>query len=86
MKGKHFVFMSEPDEGGATLNWVYEGNDVVREKVTGRDLYGGSKEIVEFDVQAKCHLMCNDKPKVNSTDRTAPGDRLKVIDFPKQVR
>jgi hypothetical protein len=39
--------------------------------------------MVEFDVQAKCHLACNDKPKVNTNDG-GTWRRLKVIDFPSK--
>jgi len=80
MKGKRFVFMSEPDEG-EPLSTGFMKEMTSSEKVTGRDLFAGSKEMVEFDVQAKCHLACNDKPKVNSNDG-GTWRRLKVIDFP----
>jgi P4 family phage/plasmid primase-like protien len=80
MKGKRFVFMSEPDEG-EPLSTGFLKELTSSEKVTGRDLFKGSKEMVEFDVQAKCHLACNDKPKVNTTDG-GTWRRLKVIDFP----
>jgi P4 family phage/plasmid primase-like protien len=80
MKGKRFVFMSEPDEG-EPLSTGFMKEMTSSEKVTGRDLFAGSKDIVEFDVQAKCHLACNDKPKVNSSDG-GTWRRLKVIDFP----
>lgn len=80
MRGKRFVFMSEPDEG-EPLSTGFMKEMTSSEKVTGRDLFAGSKDIVEFDVQAKCHLACNDKPKVNSNDG-GTWRRLKVIDFP----
>jgi P4 family phage/plasmid primase-like protien len=80
MKGKRFVFMSEPDEG-EPLSTGFMKEMTSSEKVTGRDLFAGSKDIVEFDVQAKCHLACNDKPKVNTNDG-GTWRRLKVIDFP----
>ena len=80
MKGKRFVFMSEPDEG-EPLSTGFMKELTSSEKVTCRDLFAGSKEMVEFDVQAKCHLACNDKPKVNTTDG-GTWRRLKVIDFP----
>jgi P4 family phage/plasmid primase-like protien len=79
MKGKRFVFMSEPDEG-EPLSTGFMKELTSSEKVTGRDLFKGSKEMVEFDVQAKCHLACNDKPKVNSADG-GTWRRLKVIEF-----
>lgn len=80
MKGKRFVMMSEPDEG-EPLSTGFMKEITSSEKVTGRDLFAGSKEMVEFDVQAKCHLACNDKPKVNTSDG-GTWRRLKVIDFP----
>jgi P4 family phage/plasmid primase-like protien len=79
MRGKRFVFMSEPDEG-EPLSTGFMKELTSSEKVTGRDLFKGSKEMVEFDVQAKCHLACNDKPKVNSNDG-GTWRRLKVIEF-----
>jgi phage/plasmid-associated DNA primase len=80
MKGKRFVFMSEPDEG-EPLSTGFMKEMTSSEKVTGRDLFKGSNDMVEFDVQAKCHLACNDKPKVNSNDG-GTWRRIKVIDFP----
>jgi P4 family phage/plasmid primase-like protien len=80
MKGKRFVMMSEPDEG-EPLSTGFMKEITSSEKVTGRDLFANSKEMVEFDVQAKCHLACNDKPKVNTSDG-GTWRRLKVIDFP----
>lgn len=80
MKGKRFVFMSEPDEG-EPLSTGFMKEMTSSEKVTGRDLFKGAGDMVEFDVQAKCHLACNDKPKVNSNDG-GTWRRLKVIDFP----
>ena len=80
MKGKRFVMMSEPDEG-EPLSTGFMKEITSSEKVTGRDLFAGSKDIVEFDVQAKCHLACNEKPKVNTNDG-GTWRRLKVIDFP----
>jgi P4 family phage/plasmid primase-like protien len=82
MKGKRFVMMSEPDEGEA-LSSGFMKEITSSEKISGRDLYAGSKQMVEFDVQAKCHLACNDKPKVNTNDG-GTWRRLKVIDFPSK--
>jgi P4 family phage/plasmid primase-like protien len=79
MKGKRFVFMSEPDEG-EPLSTGFMKELTSSEKVTCRDLFKGSSEMVEFEVQAKCHLACNDKPKVNSNDG-GTWRRLKVIEF-----
>ena len=82
MKGRRFVMMSEPDEG-EPLSTGFMKEITSSEKVSARDLYAGSKQMVEFDVQAKCHLACNDKPKVNTTDG-GTWRRLKVIDFPNK--
>ncbi len=82
MKGKRFVMMSEPDEG-EPLSSGFMKELTSSEKVSGRDLFQGSKQMVEFDVQAKIHLACNDKPKVNTTDG-GTWRRLKVIDFPNK--
>ncbi len=82
MKGKRFVMMSEPDEG-EPLSTGFMKELTSSEKVSGRDLFQGSKQMVEFDVQAKIHLACNDKPKVNTTDN-GTWRRLKVIDFPNK--
>lgn len=82
MKGKRFVMMSEPDEGEPLSTGVLKeltGN----EKITCRDLFAGSKNMIEFDVQAKFHLACNDKPNVN-TDDGGTWRRLKVIHFPSK--
>ena len=82
MKGRRFVTMSEPDEG-EPLSTGFMKEITSSEKVIARDLFAGSKQMVEFDVQAKCHLQCNDKPKVNTTDG-GTWRRLKVIDFPSK--
>jgi len=82
MKGRRFVMMSEPDEG-EPLSTGFMKEITSSEKVSARDLYAGSKQMVEFDVQAKCHLACNEKPKVNTTDG-GTWRRLKVIDFPNK--
>ena len=82
MKGRRFVMMSEPDEG-EPLSTGFMKEITSSEKVSARDLYAGSKQMVEFDVQAKCHLACNDKPKVNTTDG-GTWRRLKVVDFPNK--
>ena len=80
MKGRRFVMMSEPDED-TPLSTGFMKEITSSEKVSARDLFQGSKQMVEFDVQAKCHLACNDKPKVNTTDG-GTWRRLKVVDFP----
>ena len=80
MKGRRFVMMSEPDEG-EPLSTGFMKEITSSEKVSARDLFAGSKQMVEFEVQAKCHLACNDKPKVNTTDG-GTWRRLKVVHFP----
>lgn len=82
MKGKRFVMMSEPDEGDPLSTGILKELTSC-EKVTGRDLFAGSKHIIEFDVQAKFHLACNEKPPVNTTDG-GTWRRLKVVHFPSK--
>jgi P4 family phage/plasmid primase-like protien len=82
MKGKRFVMMSEPDEG-EPLSTGFMKELTSSEKVSGRDLFQGSKQMVEFDIQAKIHLACNEKPKINTTDG-GTWRRLKVVDFPNK--
>lgn len=82
MKGRRFVMMSEPDED-TPLSTGFMKEITSSEKVSARDLFQGSKQMVEFDVQAKCHLACNEKPKVNTIDG-GTWRRLRVIDFPNK--
>ena len=82
MKGKRFVMMSEPDEGDPLSTGILKELTSC-EKVSGRDLFAGSKHIIEFDVQAKFHLACNEKPPVNTTDG-GTWRRLKVVHFPSK--
>jgi P4 family phage/plasmid primase-like protien len=82
MKGKRFVMMSEPDEG-EPLSSGFLKELTSSEKVLGRDLFQGSKQMVEFDIQAKLHLACNEKPKVTTNDN-GTWRRLKVVDFPNK--
>ena len=82
MRGRRFVMMSEPDEGEPLSTGVLK-ELTSAEKITCRDLFAGSKHMVEFDVQAKFHLACNDKPTVNSNDG-GTWRRLKVIHFPSK--
>lgn len=82
MKGRRFVMMSEPDQED-TLSEGFLKEITGSEKMTVRDLYGGSKQMLELDVQAKFYMACNVKPRVNdTTDGT--WRRLKVIDFPSK--
>jgi hypothetical protein len=39
--------------------------------------------MIDFEIQARFHLACNDKPKVNATDG-GTWRRLVVIDFPRK--
>lgn len=76
LKGRRMVTMQEPDEAVALntglMKLVSSG-----EKMYARDLF---KSGVEFEVQAKFHLACNDKPKINTTDG-GTWRRLVVINF-----
>lgn len=82
MRGRRFVFMSEPDEGEPLSTGVLK-ELTSAEKITCRDLFAGSKQMIEFDVHAKFHLACNDKPTVNTTDG-GTWRRLKVVHFPSK--
>jgi P4 family phage/plasmid primase-like protien len=76
LKGRRLVSMQEPDEAVALnsglMKLVSSG-----EKMYARDLF---KSGCEFEVQAKFHLACNDKPKINTTDG-GTWRRLVVINF-----
>ena len=76
LKGRRFVTMQEPDESIA-LNTGLMKEITSGEKMYARDLF---KSGTEFEVQAKFHLACNDKPKVNTTDG-GTWRRLVVINF-----
>jgi P4 family phage/plasmid primase-like protien len=80
MKGRRFVTMQEPDEQ-VPLNTGLMKELASCEKITARDLYAGSKQMIDFDIQARFHLACNEKPKVNTTDG-GTWRRLVVINFP----
>jgi P4 family phage/plasmid primase-like protien len=82
MRGRRFVTMSEPDEGeplASALLKFLTGSD----KITVRDLYAGSKQMIEFEVMCKFFLSCNEKPPVRTTDG-GTWRRIKVIDFPNK--
>jgi P4 family phage/plasmid primase-like protien len=82
MRGRRFVTMSEPDEGeplASALLKFLTGSD----KVTVRDLYAGSKQMVEFEIMCKFFLSCNEKPPVRTVDG-GTWRRIKVIDFPNK--
>jgi P4 family phage/plasmid primase-like protien len=76
LKGRRFVTMQEPDERIA-LNTGLMKEICSCEKMYARDLF---KSGTEFEVQAKFHLACNDKPEINSTDG-GTWRRLMVINF-----
>jgi P4 family phage/plasmid primase-like protien len=82
MKGRRFVTMSEPDEG-EPLSTGFLKEITGSEKVSCRDLYAGSKQMVEFDVMAKFFLSCNEKPPVKTVDG-GTWRRIKVVDFPSK--
>ena len=82
MKGRRFVTMQEPDEE-VPLNTGLMKELASCEKITCRDLYQGSKQMIDFDIQARFHLACNEKPKINATDG-GTWRRLCVIDFPSK--
>jgi P4 family phage/plasmid primase-like protien len=76
LKGRRFVTMQEPDEAIA-LNTGLMKEITSGEKMYARDLF---KSGTEFEVQAKFHLACNEKPKINTTDG-GTWRRLVVINF-----
>ncbi|NBR60839.1 MAG: hypothetical protein EBT86_04155 [Actinobacteria bacterium] len=67
LKGRRFVSMQEPDEA-VPLNTGLMKELTSSEKILARDLYSGSKSMVEFELQCKIHLACNEKPKINTND------------------
>lgn len=76
LKGRRFVTMQEPDERIA-LNTGLMKEISSGEKMYARDLF---KSGGEFEVLAKFHLACNEKPKINTTDG-GTWRRLVVINF-----
>jgi len=76
LKGRRFITMQEPDEAIA-LNTGLMKEITSCEKVYARDLF---KSGSEFEIQAKFHLACNEKPKINTTDG-GTWRRLVVINF-----
>ena len=79
LKGRRFVTMQEPDES-VPLNTGFMKELTSNEKIIARDLYAGSKSMIEFELQAKLHLACNDKPKINTNDQ-GTWRRFVVINF-----
>lgn len=67
LKGRRFVSMQEPDEA-VPLNTGLMKELTSSEKILARDLYSGSKQMIEFELQCKIHLACNEKPKINTND------------------
>ena len=82
LKGRRFVSMQEPDEA-VPLNTGLMKELTSSEKLLARDLYAGSKSMIEFELQCKLHLACNDKPKINSNDG-GTRRRFVVINFPSK--
>lgn len=68
LRGKRWVTMAEPDEGECTLNMGTIKDYTGGEKIQARDLFSKASEILEFLLQCKFNLSCNDLPKVVSTD------------------
>jgi P4 family phage/plasmid primase-like protien len=76
LKGRRFVTMQEPDEKIA-LNTGLMKEISSCEKMYARDLF---KSGCEFEVQAKFHLACNEKPEINTTDG-GTWRRLVVVNY-----
>lgn len=76
LRGRRFVTMQEPDERIA-LNTGLMKEISSGEKMYARDLF---KSGGEFEVLAKFHLACNEKPKINTMDGGS-WRRLVVIAF-----
>ena len=82
IKGRRFVTMQEPDEQ-VPLNTGLMKELASSEKITARDLYSGSKQMIDFELQARFNLACNEKPKINTTDG-GTWRRLVVVGFPNK--
>jgi phage/plasmid-associated DNA primase len=82
MKGKRFVTMQEPEEGANIKTGLMKELSSC-EKITARDLFAGSKEMIDIEIQAKYHVSCNNKPKVDTQDG-GTWRRLLVVDFPNK--
>jgi len=79
MKGRRFGVFQETDDGEKmNIGIVKEltGGD----KILVRDLYKGSKQMLEFKQQMKYFLTCNQLPMVPSND-DGIWRRIRVIDF-----
>jgi len=82
LKGRRFVTMQEPDEA-VPLNTGFMKELTSSEKIIARDLYAGAKSMIEFELQCKLHLACNDKPKINTND-SGTWRRMMVVNFPSK--
>lgn len=79
IKGARMVALKEPDEGEA-MNTGMIKDLTPGDRITCRPLYHNP---IEFEIQAKFLLMCNDKPKVNARDG-GTWRRLRVMQFEVQ--
>jgi len=79
LKGRRFVTMQEPDEA-VPINTGLMKELTSSEKLLCRDLYAGSKSMIEFALQCEFFLACNEKPKINTNDG-GTWRRLIVINF-----
>lgn len=79
LKGARLAVLKEPDEG-EVMNTGMIKDLTPGDRITCRGLF---KDPVEFVLQAKLLLMCNDKPKVNAKDG-GTWRRLRVVHFPVQ--
>ena len=80
IKGRRWCTMQEPDEQ-VPLNTGLMKELASSEKITARDLYAGSKQMIDFELQARFNLACNEKPKINTQDG-GTWRRLVVVNFP----
>jgi phage/plasmid-associated DNA primase len=74
--------MQEPEEGANIKTGLMKELSSC-EKITARDLFAGAKEMIDIEIQAKYHVSCNNKPKVDTQDG-GTWRRLLVIDFPNK--
>ena len=79
LKGRRFATMQEPDEA-VPLNTGLMKELTSSEKIIARDLYAGAKSMIEFELQSKLNLACNDKPKINTND-SGTWRRFVVLNF-----
>jgi P4 family phage/plasmid primase-like protien len=79
MKGRRLGVFQETDDG-ERLNVGVMKEFTGGDKILVRDLFKGSKEMIEFKPQIKYFLICNTLPEVPSND-DGTWRRLRVIDF-----